>query len=194
MTQIFDEEGKVQPVTAIKAGPVVITQVKNSEKDGYKAVQVGFGYCNEKKTSKPLIGHFAGSGPFRFLREFGKGNDVFEYSLGDTFDVGAFSEGDKVKISSISKGKGFQGVVKRYNFAGGPRSHGQKHSEREPGSIGAMGHARVQKGTKMPGRMGGKRVTMRGLKIVAIDEENNIIYLKGAIPGKKGTLVEIKSN
>ncbi len=196
MTQIFDEEGNARPVTLVSVSSSVVTQVKNTEKDGYKAVQVGTGKQKEKKINKAILGHLKGKENFRFLREFrakkGK-NKEMNLNEGDKIDVNIFKEGEKISVSSTSKGKGFQGVVKRYDFAGGPRTHGQRHTERSPGSIGAMGHSRVQKGQKMPGRMGGKRITTKGLKIISIDRENGGIYVKGAVSGTKGTLVEIRS-
>ncbi|MFC1623562.1 50S ribosomal protein L3 [Patescibacteria group bacterium] len=190
MTQVFDKEGVVHPVTVVNAGPVVITQVKENEKDGYDSVQVGYGERKEKNINKPLKGHLKDLGNFRYLKEFDKIDDV---KVGDKIEVSSFEEGDEVVISSVSKGKGFQGVVKRHNFAGGPRSHGQKHSERKPGSIGSTGPQRVFKGTRMAGRMGSDRITVKNLKIVKIDEKNNQIYIKGAVPGKRGSLVEIIS-
>ena len=193
MTQIFDNEGVVHPVTIINAGPVTVTQVRDEEKDGYEAVQIGYGEKKEKNINKPEKGHFKDLGNFRYLREFLTGNK--EVKVGDKFDVSLlFKEGDEVIISSISKGKGFQGVVKRHNFAGGPRSHGQKHSERKPGSIGSTGPQRVFKGTRMAGRMGSDRITVKNLKVIQIDKENNRMFIKGAIPGRRGTLVEIVSS
>ncbi len=190
MTQIFDNEGTVHPVTVINAGPVVVTQVRNEEADGYEAVQIGFGEKKEKNINKPEKGHLKDLGNFRYLREFEKTDDV---KVGDKMDASIFDEGEEVIISAISKGKGFQGVVKRHNFAGGPRSHGQKHSERKPGSIGSTGPQRVFKGTRMAGRMGTDRITVKNLKVVQIDKDNNKIYIKGAVPGRRGTLVEIVS-
>jgi large subunit ribosomal protein L3 len=193
MTQIFDEEGQVIPVTVLETGPVVVTQVKDVNKDGYKAVQVGFGDRNPKNIKKPQKGHLKDLGNFMHLKEFRiKEGDNQEYKRGDKIDTSIFSEGDVVVVTASSKGKGFQGVVKRHGFAGGPRSHGQKHSEREPGSIGAGGIQRVLKGTKMAGRMGGDRISVKNLKVVRIDPKNNQILVRGAIPGRRGTLVEIK--
>ena len=190
MTQIFDDKGVVNPVTVVKAGPVVVTQIKEKEKDGYDAVQVGYGEKKEKNINKPEKGHLKDLGNFRYLREFEKIDDV---KIGDKIGVSIFEEGEGVVISAISKGKGFQGVVKRHNFAGGPRSHGQKHSERKPGSIGSTGPQRVFKGTRMAGRMGSDRITVKNLKVVKIDKDNNKLYIKGAVPGKRGTLIEIVS-
>lgn len=188
MTQIFDDEGNVHPVTVISAGPNVVTQVKTDEKDGYKAIQIGFGTRKTKNINKPQQGHMKDLGDFATLREF-RGD--MENKVGDKIDVSTFEEGDIVTVSAISKGKGFQGVVKRHNFAGQPRSHGQKHTERAPGSIGATGPQRVFKGMRMPGRMGTDRVTTKNLKVMKIDNENNLIFIKGAVAGRRGTLVEI---
>lgn len=192
MTQVFDESGAVTPVTVIKSGPVTVTQIKTVEKDGYNAIQVGFGERKEKNIAKAQKGHFGESGNFRYVKEFRVKELPADLKVGDKVELSNFEEGDKVVITSFSKGKGFQGVVKRHGFAGGRRSHGQKHSEREPGSIGATGPQRVFKGTRMAGRMGNDKVTLKGVKIVGIDTENNEIYLKGAVPGRKGTLVEIQ--
>lgn len=189
MTQIFTEDGVVVPVTVIKTSPNVVTQVKTSDTDGYQAIQIGYGAKNARNVNKPLKGHIKEMGNFSVLREC---RSTEEFTVGDTLSLESFVEGDKIIVSSISKGKGFQGVVKRHGFKGGRRSHGQKHSEREPGSIGAGGIQRVQKGTRMAGRMGADRVTVKGLKVARIDTDNNIIYIKGAVPGRRGTLVEIK--
>jgi large subunit ribosomal protein L3 len=190
MTQIFDKEGVVHPVTIINAGPITITQIKGNEKDGYDSVQVGYGERKEKNINKPLKGHFKDLGNFKYVKEFEKFGDV---NVGDKTDVSIFEEGDNIVVSAISKGKGFQGVVKRHSFAGGPRTHGQKHSERKPGSIGSTGPQRVFKGTRMAGRMGTDKITVKNLKIVQIDKENNKLFVKGAVPGRRGTLVEVRS-
>mgnify|MGYP001608215838 FL=1 len=193
MTQVFDQDGKVQPVTLVSATPSVVLQLKDKEKDGYTAVQIGFGEKRENKISKPQRGHFKGLGNFKFVKEF-RVEDVSSFLPGNKIDIGIFSVGDKVEISGISKGKGFQGVVKRHGFKGGRRSHGQKHSEREAGSIGGGGRAggRVTKGLRMAGRMGSDRVTIKNLELVSVDKENNILAVLGAIPGKRGTLLEIR--
>ncbi len=188
MEQVFDENGKVIPVTLISAGPVEVTQIKNKEKDGYNAVQVGFEERKTKNINKPQR-HL---GNFRYLREF-RFDKIEGIEKGAKISVDVFEEGDKLTITGISKGKGFQGVVKRHGFAGGPRSHGQKHSEREPGSIGSTGPQKVFKGTKMAGRMGSDRVTVKNFKIVKIDKEKNMLYVAGPIPGRRGTLLEIKA-
>ena len=195
MTQVFDEEGKVHPATIVAAGPLVVTQLKSKEKDGYSAAQVGYGVRNKKNINKAQRGHFKGKGDFRYVKEFRfkKEGDTTAVREGDTIDVSVFEVGDIIEVSSVSKGKGFQGVVKRHGFHGGPRSHGQKHSERAPGSIGATGPNRVFKGTKMAGRMGGDRVTVKNLKVLQIDKEGGRLVISGAIPGRRGTLVEIRS-
>jgi large subunit ribosomal protein L3 len=192
MSQIFDADGEAHPVTVISAGPVTVTQLKTTESDGYQAVQVGFGLRNEKNISKAVKGHLKGLGNFRFLREFPlvKGDEM---KIGDKIDASAFKEGDVVQVSGVSKGKGFQGVVKRHGFHGGPRSHGQKHSEREAGSIGGGLRTGPRKGMRMAGRMGGDRVTIKNLKVIQIDPATNEIFIKGAIPGRRGTLIEITS-
>ncbi|MCK5286160.1 MAG: 50S ribosomal protein L3 [Candidatus Pacebacteria bacterium] len=190
MTQVFDEKGLVQSVTVLQTGPIVITQIKDVDKDGYLAIQVGFGKRNEKNINKAQKGHFKDLGNFRYLKEF-RLKDTGEYKVGDNIDISVFEEGDIVNVSSISKGKGFQGVVKRHNFAGGPRTHGNKHQERKPGSIGATGPQRVFKGTRMAGRMGSDRTCVKNLEVVQIDKENNQLLVRGAIAGRKGTLVEV---
>lgn len=192
MMQCFEEDGKVVPVTVVSAGPIVITQVKNKDIDGYTAVQVAFEENKTQRANKAHLGHVKSSleeeKAFNHLREF---RDIEEVAAGDRITVSAFKEGDVVAVSGISKGKGFQGVVKRHGFHGGRRTHGQKHSEREPGSIGATGPQKVLKGTRMAGRMGGDRITVKNLKVIGVDTENNQLLIKGAIPGRRGTLVEI---
>lgn len=188
MTQTFDKEGVVYPVTVINAGPIVVTQIKDLDKDGYEAIQIGYGERHSKNINKPLKGHLKDLGNFKYIKEFEKFGDL---KLGDKIDVSSFAEGDSITISSISKGKGFQGVVKRHGFKGGPRTHGQKHSERKPGSIGAGGIQRVFKGLRMAGRMGSDRITVKNLKVVQVDKKNNLLLVRGAVPGRKGTLVEI---
>lgn len=193
MTQIFDDSGEVFPVTMVEALPATVTQIKTLEKDGYDAVQIGSGEKKEKNVNKAQKGHVKDLGFFRFFKENKVSEDESSsLKVGDRVDLSNFEEGQKITISSISKGKGFQGVVKRHNFSGGPRTHGQKHTERSPGSIGAMGPATVFKGRRMPGRMGGDKISVKNLKIAKIDKENNIIYIKGAVPGRPGSLVEIK--
>jgi len=193
MTEYFSSEGVVIPVTILSAGPVTVTRIFSKEKDGYDSVQVGFGAQKKERISKSRAGAMKGAF-YKTLKEFRlKPNDKNDAKEGDVIDVSVFAPGDKLQISSISKGKGFQGVVKRHGFHGGPRTHGQKHSEREAGSIGGGLRTHVPKGMRMAGRMGSDRITQKNLKIVAIDKENNIMLVKGAIAGKRGSLVEIVS-
>jgi large subunit ribosomal protein L3 len=194
MTQIFGEDNEVQVGTILNATPNVVSLVRTVEKDGYDSVQVAFGSRKEKNVSKPLRGHLKDLGNFGFVREFR--GEAQESKRGDSVSVDVFKVGDKVRVSATSKGKGFQGVVKRHGFSGGPRTHGQKHSEREAGSIGGGGRAggRVVKGMRMAGRMGGERVTVKNLTVLGVDKENNIILVSGAVPGRRGTLVEIRAN
>ncbi len=193
MVQVWNEEGKCFPATVLSAGPAFVTQIKNAEKDGYASVQVGFGEKNARNINKALKGHFKDLGNFRYIKEFRMDEEeAGKLKVGDTIELSSFEEGDVVQISGVSKGKGFQGVVKRHGFHGGPRSHGQKHSERECGSIGATGPQRVFKGVRMAGRMGSDRVTVKNLKVLGVDKENNKILISGAIPGKRGTLIEIR--
>jgi len=201
MTQVFDEGGVVHAATIVSAGPLTVTQVKNPEKDGYSAVQVGFVAMKESRVKKPQQGK-----PFKYAREFSlsdteSGKLPARQSLGagveagSSIDVSVFAPGDIVAVSAVSKGKGFQGVVKRHGFHGGPRSHGQKDKERAPGSIGGGGRAggRVVKGMRMAGRMGGSRITVKNLKVLQVDATTNTLLISGAIPGRPGTLVEIRS-
>ena len=194
MSQIFNDDGRVAVGTLLGVSPMVVVQNKNLEKDGYKAVQVGFGRRKEKNISKAVKGHTKDLGNFELLREFRLSPET-NFNTGDKIEVDVFAVGDKVSVSAVSKSKGFQGVVKRHGFHGGPRSHGQKHSEREPGSIsgGTRNGGRVPKGMRMAGRMGGEKITIKNLKVIAIDKENNNIMLSGAIPGRRGSVVEIKS-
>jgi large subunit ribosomal protein L3 len=188
MTEYFSETGEVFPVTIVSVPPSVVTRIFEKDKDGYSSVQLGFGTAKESKVNKAQ----RKIGLFKTLKEFRlKGDATSEVKVGDSIDVSAFAEGEKVQVSSISKGKGFQGVVKRHGFAGGPRTHGQKHSEREPGSIGGGLRTHVPKGMRMAGRMGSDRITQKNLKVVMVDKENNLMLLGGAIAGKRGTLVEI---
>lgn len=190
MTEFFAEDGKVHPATIVTAGPIVVTQVKSTETDGYNAVQVGFGTRKEKNVSKALKGHFGDKGIFATVREFRNADGL---NLGDKVDASAFAAGDVVTVSGTSKAKGFQGVIKRHNFKGGPRSHGQKHSERAPGSIGGGLRNRVPKGMRMGGRTGADRITVTNLKVLAVDAETNTLLISGAVPGRRGTLLEIIS-
>ncbi len=193
MTQVFDETGKVFPVTVIKTSPNIVTQIKTKAKDGYDALQVGFGVRKAKKINKAQKGQWKDLGNFEFVKEI-RTNEA--KNIGDQLALEQFIEGDKIVVSAISKGKGFQGVVKRHGFKGGPRSHGQKHSEREPGSIGGAGRFRsgghVARGKRMAGRMGGDLITVKNLKVVAVDATAGEILVKGAVPGRTNTLVEIK--
>lgn len=186
MSQIFDEKGNVISVTLIEAGPCQVTQIKTKEKDDYEAVQIGFQKIVKKnKIKKPLA-----KKPFRWLREFK--DKIEEYKVGQKIDTSIFKEGDLVKISGISKGKGFAGAVKRWGFSGRGASHGVKHEARTLGSVGTSFPERVIKGKKMPGRMGFERVTVKNLKIVKVNKENNLLAVKGAVPGRKGTLLEVR--
>ena len=187
MTQKFMENGDVAPVTIVNAGPCTVTQVKG-DKEGYSAVQVGFGF--RKKINKPLKGHLKKLENFRYLREF-RLDKTDNFEVGKVFDVSTFEIGDIITISAISKGKGFQGVVKRHGFKGSPATHGHKDQHRMPGSIGSTGPARVFKGTRMGGRMGTDMTTVKNLEIIDIDKENNLLYIKGAVPGARNSLVSI---
>lgn len=191
MTQVFSDDGVVTPVTIFSANPIVVTQVKEEAIDGYKSIQVGYGARKDRRVSKAEKGHTKDLGVFAKLKEICT-DEVF--ARGDKIDVSVFEPGDIVAVSAISKGKGFQGVVKRHGFKGGPRSHGQKHSEREPGSIGGGLRNKVPKGMRMGGRMGGKRITIKNLKIVQVDKENNSLLVSGAVPGRRGTIVEIRGS
>lgn len=199
MTQIFDEEGTVHPATVLRIETNKVTQVRTEDKDGYAAVQIGSGKRSKKNTSKPQQGHQkAAVGEteefLRNIREFRTTpEEAAAFSVGSPIEISVFAEGDVVEISSVSKGKGFQGVVKRYGFHGGPRTHGQKHTERAPGSAGSTGPARIFPGQKMPGRMGNDRVTLKNVKVLHIDPERGEMYVKGAVPGVLGSLVEVKS-
>ncbi|MBY0473269.1 50S ribosomal protein L3 [Patescibacteria group bacterium] len=196
MVTVFDEGGIAHAATIIVAQPAVITQLKTKEKEGYNAVQIGSGEVKEGRANKAQVGHAKGKSlkNFKEIRQRdGKLPEGVE--VGGTIDVTVFTAGEKVQVSAISKAKGFQGVIKRHGFHGGPRSHGQKHSERAPGSIGGSGGragGRVAKGMRMAGRMGGDRVTVRNLAILQVHPETNEIVIAGAVPGRRGTLVEIR--
>lgn len=194
MTQIYNEEGKAIPVTVVEAGPCTVLQKKKVETDGYNAIQVGFYNLKEKLANKPIKGHFkkANVKPLRYIREF-RVDNVDDYEIGQEINVGIFEEGDIVDITGTSKGKGFAGGVKRHNFARGSMGHGSKY-HRRPGSLGAKGPARVFKGRKLPGRLGGERVTVQCLKVVKVYSDRNLILVKGAIPGPKRGLVIIKNS
>jgi len=189
MSQIYDAKGVAIPVTLVSARGNTVTQVRTKDNDGYEAVQIGEGVRNPARITKPMKGHFKDLGNFAALSEFRI--DAPTLKVGDKIDLSQFKPGDNLVVSAISKGKGFQGVVKRHGFHGGPRSHGQKHSEREPGSIGGGLRTRVPVGMRMAGRMGSDRITVKNLKVIHIDPEESILYVSGAIPGRRGTLVEI---
>jgi large subunit ribosomal protein L3 len=196
MTQVFDAEGRAFPATVLSAGPVVVTQVKTVKSDGYDALQVGFGEQKESRLGKAVVGHMkAAGGAFRHLGEFCvSAEEVAAAKVGDKIDLSKFAVGDMVSVRSKSKGKGFQGAVKRHHFRGGSRTHGQKHSEREVGSInggGRVGSGRVAKGKRMPGRMGGDMVTVKNLKVLQVRPETNELVIHGSLPGPKGILVTI---
>ena len=194
MTQLFDEEsGQVTPVTVIEAGPCPVVAVRTAEADGYAAVQLAFGPVKEKKLTRPRAGHLkaAGVAPHRTLIEF---RDAEGWNAGDTVTVEAFEQGERVKVSGISRGKGFAGTIKRHRFSRGPMSHGS-HNIRAPGSIGASATpSHVYKGTRMAGQMGSQRVTQRGLRVVEVDAEKNLLLVRGAVPGAVGGVVEIRSD
>ncbi|MFH1456671.1 MAG: 50S ribosomal protein L3 [Patescibacteria group bacterium] len=192
MTQLYDNNGGVIPVTMVEAGRCMVTQVKTADKDSYNSVQIGFG--KKKNLSKALKSHLKGLEDYRWLREFRFDKQPADIKRGDIISVNTFNEGEKIKITGISKGKGFQGVVKRHGFKGHHKTHGNKDQERMPGSIGAGGPARVFKGMRMPGHMGNDRVTVKNLEIIKIDEENNILYLKGAVPGRRESLLLISGD
>lgn len=191
MSQIFDKKGQVIPVTLVEAGPCKVTQIKTKNQDKYEAIQIGFEKIEKKnKIKKTMKGK-----EFKYIREFNlqyTKDKLQDIKIGDKIDVAVFQEGDKVKIAGISKGKGFQGGVKRWGFHGRNATHGTKHEQRTLGSVGSAYPERVIKGKKMPGRMGADRVTVKNLEIVKVDKENNLLAVKGAIPGRRGTLLEIR--
>jgi len=190
MTQIFDERGEIVAVTLVEAGPCYITQVKTEEKDGYMALQLGFG--ETKRLNKPQRGHLKKLPSLRYLREV-RVEDVQGYEIGQRLDASLFSVGDMVDVTGISKGKGFAGVMKRHGFRGGPATHGQSDRARAPGSIGSTTTpGRVVKGMRMAGRMGNERVTVQNLKVVLVDPEQNLLGLRGSIPGSRGDLVMVQ--
>jgi large subunit ribosomal protein L3 len=194
MTQLFLEDGRVERVTVLEAGPCPVTGIRTFDRDGYEAVQLAFGATREKHLSKPELGHLrkADAPPMKHLVEFR--DEAGELTVGETVTVEAFEPGDKVKISGVSKGKGFQGTVKRHNFARGPVSHGS-HNVRAPGSIGAAAYpARVFKGIRGPGQMGNKRVTQKGLEVVRIDAGDNLLMIRGSVPGPRNGVVEVRTD
>ena len=195
MTQIFDEAGKVIPVTAIEAGPCVVAQVKTEETDGYTAIQLGFGDVKESKINKPEKGHFAKSKltPKKHLREF-RVDSVEEVKVGDELKADVFAEGDKIDIQGTSKGKGFQGVIKRHGQSRGPMGHGSMY-HRRPGSMGPTSTpGRVFKGKKLPGHMGSQTITIQNLEVVRVDLDKNVILVKGSVPGAKGAILKLKTS
>jgi large subunit ribosomal protein L3 len=193
MTQVFGEDGQVERVTVVEAGPCRVTGIRSQDRDGYEAVQLAFGEVSAKALNKPLIGHLkkADAGPLRHVREFR--DEAGELQVGEDVKVDVFEKGQRVKVSGVSKGKGFQGTVKRHNFSRGPVTHGS-HNVRAPGSIGASATpSRVFKGIRGPGQMGNKRVTQRGLTVVDVIPDENLLLLRGSVPGPKGTVVEIRT-
>jgi len=194
MTQVFGEDGRVERVTVVEAGPCPVVGIRTPDRDGYEAVQLGFGGVKEKRLTKAELGHLkkADAPAVRHLAEFR--NEAGELQVGDTVTVEAFEKGQKVKVSGVSKGKGFQGTVKRHNFSRGPVTHGS-HNVRAPGSIGASATpSRVFKGIRGPGQMGNKRVTQRGLEVVDVVADQNLLLLRGSVPGPKGCTIEIRSD
>lgn len=195
MTQYFTEDGKAHAATVVLATPSTVTAVKTTEKDGYSALQLGFETQKKERVSKAVQGQMGDLGVFKTVKEFASINGQTPVDLdkkrGDVFDVSGFTVGDVVRVTGVSKGKGFQGVVKRHGFHGGPRTHGQKHSEREPGSIGGGLRARVPKGMRMAGRTGSDTITVANLRVLDVDMERNLLVLSGALPGRRGTLLKI---
>jgi large subunit ribosomal protein L3 len=194
MTQFFEEDGRVERVTVLEAGPCPVTGIRTHERDGYEAVQLAFGQTKEKHLTKAQLGHLkkADAGPHRVVKEFR--DEAGELQVGETVTVEAFAVGATVKISGTSKGKGFQGTIKRHNFASGPKSHGS-HNVRAPGSIGASAWpARVMKGIKGPGQMGNKRITQKGLTVVRVDAKQNLLLVRGAVPGPRNGIVEVRTD
>lgn len=195
MTQIFTDDGKVIPVTMLEAGPCAVIQIKTAEREGYTALQLGFGEISPRKVNRPMSGHFENGGaePKRHVAEV-RVEDTSAYQLGQQLTVELFSKGDRVDITGTSKGKGFAGVIKRHNFAGGPGSHGT-HFHRAPGAIGACATpSRVFKGTRMPGRMGGEKVTALNLEVVDVKPERNLLLVRGSVPGPDGGLLVIRES
>ncbi len=195
MTQIFNEDGVMIPVTVIEAGPVVVTQIKKEETDGYNAVQVGFGEVKEKHVNKPMRGHFAKAGVAlkKYVRELKPEDGIENYSLAQEIKADIFEVGEKIDVTGISKGKGFQGTIKRHGQSRGPETHGS-HYHRAPGSMGAASDpSKVRKGKKLPGHMGHVRVTIQNLEVARVDAEKNLILIKGAVPGPKKGLVVIRT-
>jgi large subunit ribosomal protein L3 len=194
MTQVFQEDGSVARVTVLEAGPCAVTAIRTAERDGYDAVQLGFGEVSRKKLTKAQLGHLAkvDAAPLARVAEFR--DEAGELQLGESVTVESFEVGARVKVSGTSKGKGFQGTIKRHNFVSGPKSHGS-HNIRAPGSIGASATpSRVFKGLRGPGQMGNRRVTQRGLEVVAVDGQRNLLLVRGSVPGPRGSIVEVRSD
>jgi len=194
MTQVFQEDGRVARVTVLEAGPCPVTAIRTVERDGYEAVQLAFGLAREKHLSKAELGHLkkADAPPMRHLVEFR--DEAGELQLGETVTVESFAVGGRVKVAGTSKGKGFQGTIKRHNFASGPKSHGS-HNVRAPGSIGASATpSRVLRGLRGPGHMGSRRATQKGLEVVAVDPERNLLMVRGSVPGARGSVVEVRDD
>ena len=193
MTQVFTTEGKLIPVTVVEVEPNVVTQIKTNETDGYEAIQLGYETVREKISNKPKMGHTkkANTEPKRFLREI-KGVNVADYTLGQVLDASVFEAGEIVDVSGVSKGKGFQGVIKRHGQSRGPMAHGSRY-HRRPGSMGPVAPNRVFKGKNLPGQTGGERITVQNLQIVKVDTERNLLLVKGNVPGAKKSFIEIRS-
>jgi large subunit ribosomal protein L3 len=194
MTQVFLEDGRLERVTVLQAGPCPVTAIRTQDRDGYEAVQLAFGATREKHLTRPELGHLrkADAGPHKHLAEFR--DEAGELQVGETVTVGVFTPGDKVKVSGTSKGKGFQGTVKRHGFARGPVTHGS-HNVRAPGSIGAAAYpARVFKGIRGPGQMGNKRVTQKGLEVVLVDADEHLLMVRGSVPGPRNGVVEVRTD
>ena len=193
MTTVFTERGEAVPVTVIEAGPNHVLSVRTKDRDGYEAVQVGFGDVNPKRLTKPVLGQMKGAGvSVRYIREM-LADNIEDHKVGDTIDVDLFNPNDLVDVTGTSKGKGFAGVVKRYNFRGGPRTHGQSDRERAPGSLGAgTSPGKVWKGKRMPGRMGNDRKTVQRLRVVRVDGDRHLLLIRGSVPGAKNGLVYVR--
>ena len=192
MTQLFDDDGNVVAVTVIQAGPCPVTQIRTRDKDGYEAVQLAFEECRDKHITKAELGHLKKAGLKHGMRHLAEFDEVGELKVGDTVTVEMFEDGQMVSVVGVSKGKGFQGTIKRHNFSRGPETHGS-HNVRQPGSIGASAYpSRVFKGVRMSGHMGAQRVTQQGLRVVRRDLENNLLLIKGSVPGAKNSVVVVK--
>lgn len=190
MSQLFDPDGRARPVTVLEIQPNVVTQIKTEKKEGYNAVQLGAFEILPQRLSRPERGHLKGLASLKHLAEF-RSDKASDLKWGDTIRVNIFSPGDKVTIKSVSIAKGFQGVVKRHGFAGGPASHGHRHVLRAPGAIGGRFPQRVLKGKRMAGRTGGREVTVKNIEVVRVDETKNLLFIAGAVPGKKGSIVKV---